>query len=60
MYAARDKNGTLVMYMEEPYTHTKDGAWVSEGTYIVLPRDLMPELTFEIGPVEVEFVIKNK
>ena len=47
------------MYMEEPYTHTKDGAWVSKGLEVVLPQDLMPELTFDMGPVEVEFVIKK-
>lgn len=60
MYVARDKDGMLVMYREKPYICTKDGAWVSEGTEMILPRDLMSELTFEMGPVEVEFVIKNK
>lgn len=59
MYAARDKNGILVMYREKPYTHTKDGAWLSHNLEIILPQDLMPELTFEMGPVEIDFVIKK-
>ena len=60
MYAARDKDGTLVLYKSKPYTCTKDGSWISNGEETILPNDLMIELTFEIGPVEVDFVIKNQ
>ena len=60
MYVARDKDGMLVMYREKPYTCTKDGTWISTSMEMILPRDLMPELTFEMGPVEIEFIIKNK
>lgn len=59
MYAARDKDGMLVMYRSEPYACTQSGRWVSDSLEMVLPKDLMPELTFEMGPVKVEFVIKN-
>jgi hypothetical protein len=63
MYAARDKDGTLVLYEKKPHTHTKDGMWVSVGhssQEIVIPRELLPELTFKMGPVEIELVIKNQ
>ena len=59
MYAARDKDGMLVMYRMKPYTCTKSGRWVSDNSEMVLPKDLMPELTFEMGPVEIELVIKK-
>ena len=59
MYVARDKDGMLVMYRMEPYTCTKSGRWVSDNSEMVLPKDLMPELTFEMGPVEIELVIKK-
>lgn len=63
MYAARDKDGTLVLYEKKPYTHTKDGMWVSVGhsnQEIVIPRELLPELTFKMGPVEIDLIIKNQ
>ena len=63
MYAARDKDGTLVLYEKRPYKHTKDGMWISDGhsnQELVIPRELLPELTFKMGPVEIEFLIKNK
>lgn len=63
MYAARDKDGTLVVYETKPYTHTKDGRWVSAGhsnQEMTIPRELLPGLTYETGPVEIELIIKNQ
>lgn len=57
LWIARDENGTLELFYEEPYYGTIPGigdAW-KNGDYICkLDSKLFPEVTFENSPQEVE------
>lgn len=55
LWAARNKNGTLALYTEEPilyYNEYYEGPYKSQR--IDLDEELFPEVTFESGPQVVE------
>ena len=64
MYLARDKEGFLALYVSEPvkdedvfFPDVDDDEWKEQ--YIVLDKELFPEVTFENSPVKVEIKIKK-
>lgn len=62
LYAARNKNGALALYTEEPilyYNEYYEGPYKSQS--IDLDENLFPEVTFEGGPqlVEVNLIKKE-
>lgn len=65
MWIARDIEGSLCLYKEEPYKtlmydNPKFVFWESNGSLAVLPEDWFPEVTAENSPQEVELkVIEN-
>jgi hypothetical protein len=61
LWIARDENGRLDLYTEEPYLTEWDGhgrIWDSDSDYMELPKYLYPEVTFENSPVKVELITK--
>ena len=60
LYIARDKDGSLFLYSDEPYLNN-DTFWVSgsNGT-IRLRNDSFPKITFENSPQEVELKLINE
>ena len=59
LYVARDGDGGLYLYPEEP---TKDAIYKNWTSYnwIALELDLFPEVTFENSPIEVEIKLIEK
>ena len=64
MYLARDMEGFLALYVSEPvkdedvfFPEVDDDEWKEQ--YIVLDKELFPEVTFENSPVKVEIKIKK-
>ena len=64
MYLARDREGFLALYVSEPakdedvfFPDVYDNEWKEQ--YIVLDKELFPEVTFENSPVKVEIKIKK-
>lgn len=63
IWIARDKNGYLYAYAEKPdkddvYSEFKVANFGDD--FMPLRRDLLPEVTYDNSPVEVELVIKEK
>ena len=55
LWIARDKNGALALYTEEPtlcYNKQYEGTYDSQ--MIDLDENLFPEVTFENSPQEIE------
>lgn len=53
LYIARDKDGTLVLFIGcKPWCTSEK--WIAAGKEIILPRDMFADLTFADGPREVE------
>lgn len=60
MYAARDKQGELYLFMTKPTRGCDEWQINDEDIYdswgTVLPRDLFPKITWEDDPLEVELI----
>ena len=55
MYLARDKNGDLYLFNDQPH-RGKDCWWAEagiDGTYLRLDKVLYPEVTWEAEPLPV-------
>lgn len=67
MWVARDKDGTLLMYNDEPIRSSIFSCWevdtekssIGEDDYMEIYGDLFPDLRWEDNPIEVE-LIKRK
>ena len=61
MWLARDKDGMLYLYTEEPYK-SKNAYYmaIDKCRSVALDRNCFPEVTFENSPVEVELKIKEE
>lgn len=64
-WVARDENGRLCLYQNEPEREASDfsprGYWTDRtNQYIDFPPNLFPDLTWNDEPQEVELVIKRK
>ena len=65
MYVARDKDGDLYLYKEQPVRNDNWESWQSGSDnphdYLKLDPSLLPEVKWEDeGPTEVELVKKEK
>lgn len=58
MWIARDSGGALFLHPEKPLLMERYGCWDSDDWY-KLDSELLPEVTFENSPQEVELVIKK-
>ena len=66
LWAARDENDYIFLYRRKPHIiynpYTKKQYWTldnSNGDYMLLSDDCLPEVTFENSPQEVELIIKK-
>lgn len=64
MYAARDRYNDVWIFNNEPYFNDRSGLWedVEDNIYDALhiKEKILPELTFENSPMEIEIKIKEK
>lgn len=58
MWIARDKNGTLVLHRDKPYTVTEGGMWLSNHQCMIIDKTLLPEVTYLDSPKEVIVTLK--
>lgn len=56
-WVARDENNSLYLYGKRPVRDHNE--WIEE-TVIILDDDLLPDLTWDSEPIEVELIIKRK
>ena len=58
LYVARDKDGILTLFPCKPYCN-ESGVWYGEtdSRDLVLDKNLLPEVTFENSPVEVNLIL---
>lgn len=62
MWAARDKDGGIQLFASKPYYWAENTMWMNDCAQdrIGCVWDVLPELTFENSPKEVELKIKEK
>lgn len=61
MWAARDKDGYLQVGDVKPVLSFDEYSWLFNTMgVIILDRNLLPELTFENSPQEVELKLKER
>lgn len=63
-WVARDENGRLCLYQNEPEREASDfsprGYWTDRtNQYIDFPPNLFPDITWDSDPIEVEITIKR-
>lgn len=56
-WIARDECGEVYIYSEEPYREDDDihgsYVWNSDGHFMELPKNFMPDLTWDDDPIKV-------
>lgn len=57
MWIARDLDGSLYLYKEEPMPCDGEYYYVEDTNYIELDKNLFPELNFEDGPKQIKLVL---
>lgn len=68
MWIARDKNGTMWLYIDEPVRSSLFGRWevdtekslLRSDDCMEIDGDLFPDLEWEDKPIEVELIRKKK
>ena len=61
MWIARDKDGGLYLYSNTPrINHYRDTFKAQYGSFFSIDSHLLPEVTFENSPQEVEIKLKTK
>lgn len=60
LWIARDKNGFLRLFGEEPYKNKKRDEWEPIIGSIWLNDSDFPEVTWENSPIEVELKLKEE
>ena len=58
IWIARDPDGALCLHKEKPCYGNSINAWFSN-SWMRIPYNEYPEVTFENSPMEVELVIKK-
>lgn len=58
LWVAKDQDGSLWLFSEKPTRVEKDGSWICDGSFMMLPqnleeRQLFSGLTWESEPVRV-------
>lgn len=59
-WVARDGNGELYIYSKKPNRTEWNRCWAQGGSFLQLLPNLLPDLTWESDPIEVEIIIKRK
>jgi hypothetical protein len=61
LWIARNINGKLVLFEEKPYVVDGDwGTWRTYGNYMVIDKNMFPEVTFKNSPQKVELKLIEK
>lgn len=61
MWIARDKDGELWVFGDKPFTDRCNTYWtIRAGAAIKVDKKVLPEVTFENSPKEVELKLKKK
>lgn len=62
LWVAKDQDGSLWLFSEKPTRAEKEGSWICDGSFMMLPRNLeeglqFSGLTWESEPVKVRLII---